>query len=629
MTRRKFWAGGAALAALLAGYAGTAVWRAVRATQIAAAHVAASRVLRFETRTLDRALPAVEPLSAAAGFVDAVRFRGDLFITTPSALLEYDTGGTVRNRWRSGLELPGMPLGVLAANASTLWVATRGAGLLEFDGQAFRQVLPEDAAARKVTALLPLDTGRLLVGTAGRGVVVWDGKSLAPFDPSLAGWNVTALAGDVGSLWIGTADRGVYHWHGGALDHFAEAEGLPDPQVTSLLADAGEAFVGTPMGIAEFRDGRFVRKLAEGFFTSALALRGSELLAGSLEEGVAAIPLGPRVPRPVRQPRRTLEGAVRRLFPVDSAMLALTSSGLYGAEGAELAWKRAIGPEPGKLADGNIAALSLDRSGRLWVGYFDRGLDVMDGERVTHFESDTLFCINRIVANPADGTTLVATANGLAIFDGVPAVRQVLGKAQGLAADHVTDVAAGPGGVVVATPAGLTVIDASGTHSVSDFHGLVNRHVYALAQDGGELLAGTLGGLSVFEGGIVKASYTTFNSRLRHNWITAIERVGDGWFAGTYGAGVMRLGRNGEWDAFPDLRGAIVINPNAMLVTPSRVYAGTMDRGLAIYDRASGRWNFSTGGLPSVNVTALAAGGGTIYIGTDNGLVRVAEQSLR
>ncbi len=236
MTRRKLWAGGAALAALLAGYAGTAVWRAVRATQTAAAHVAASRVLRFETRTLDRALPAVEQLSASAGFLDAVRFRGDLFITTPSALLEYDTGGTVRNRWRSGLELPGVPLGVLAANASTLWVATRGAGLLEFDGQAFHQVLPEDASPRKVTALLPLDTGRLLLGTAGRGVVVWDGKSLAPFHPSLAGWNVTALAGDVGSLWIGTADRGVYHWHGGALDHFAEAEGLPDPQVTSLLA---------------------------------------------------------------------------------------------------------------------------------------------------------------------------------------------------------------------------------------------------------------------------------------------------------------------------------------------------------------------------------------------------------
>ena len=33
-------------------------------------------------------------------------------------------------------------------------------------------------------------------------------------------------------------------------------------------------------------------------------------------------------------------------------------------------------------------------------------------------------------------------------------------------------------------------------------------------------------------------------------------------------------------------------------------------------------------GLPSSNVTALAAGNGFIYIGTDNGLVRIPEQKL-
>jgi ligand-binding sensor domain-containing protein len=168
---------------------------------------------------------------------------------------------------------------------------------------------------------------------------------------------------------------------------------------------------------------------------------------------------------------------------------------------------------------------------------------------------------------------------------------------------------------------------------VSDFHGLVNQHVYALAQDpsqgSGRLLAGTLGGLSVLDGGAVRASYTTFNSRLKHNWITAICKVGDDWFVGTYGAGVVRFSRNGDWDAFADMRGSIVIDPNAMLVTPTRVYAGTMENGLAIFDRLTARWHFATDGLPSRNVTALAEGGGMIYVGTDNGLVRATEQNLR
>ena len=34
-------------------------------------------------------------------------------------------------------------------------------------------------------------------------------------------------------------------------------------------------------------------------------------------------------------------------------------------------------------------------------------------------------------------------------------------------------------------------------------------------------------------------------------------------------------------------------------------------------------------GLPSLNVTALAAHGGTIYVGADNELVRIAENNLR
>jgi hypothetical protein len=181
--------------------------------------------------------------------------------------------------------------------------------------------------------------------------------------------------------------------------------------------------------------------------------------------------------------------------------------------------------------------------------------------------------------------------------------------------------------MILATPSGITFIDAAGTQSVSDFHGLVNQHVYALAAADGEVAAGTLGGLSLLRQGIVRASFTTANSRLQHNWITAIARADGSWFAGTYGAGVARF-ENGEWSAFPDLRGSIVINPNAMLVTPERVYAGSMESGLLIFDRRTRRWHATTEGLPSVNVTALAAAGGELYAGTDNGLVRLNERSL-
>ena len=53
-----------------------------------------------------------------------------------------------------------------------------------------------------------------------------------------------------------------------------------------------------------------------------------------------------------------------------------------------------------------------------------------------------------------------------------------------------------------------------------------------------------------------------------------------------------------------------------------------LGRGLAIFNRGSGRWSFHTSGLPSLNVTALAANGGYLYVGADNGLVRIVESEL-
>jgi ligand-binding sensor domain-containing protein len=65
-----------------------------------------------------------------------------------------------------------------------------------------------------------------------------------------------------------------------------------------------------------------------------------------------------------------------------------------------------------------------------------------------------------------------------------------------------------------------------------------------------------------------------------------------------------------------------------MLVTQNYVLAGSLGQGLYLYDRQTGRWSVIRNGLPSLNVTAFAASNGYIFIGTDNGLVRIPEQKL-
>lgn len=619
--------------ALTGSVAGLAVWRvawrANRAIRIATIETAEASKIAFTAAAVNPMIPAgMDPIATPAAFRDIAEYRGEIYLSGPSGLAVYSSDGTLLRRFRTGLELPPAELSTMSVGVSggvaQLFIATHGAGILIFDGQRFRDIRPADAAHANATAVLALSTGRVLIGTE-HGLLVYDGGSLTPFNEQLKTAYITALAGVEGDLWIGTLRGGAFHYHSGQLDSLASA--LPDPQVLSIALSDSAAYIGTPVGVVEFRDGQRTRTLADGYFATALAPDSRCLSVGTEDEGIAGVPL---VPRGCVSTSQTIDRAIRHLAILGDAELALTDNAVYRFDNRSAEWKRVIDAAHGALTNRNISALAVDKNRRLWVGYFDKGLDIVDAdfEHVNHIEDDHLFCVNRIVPAPAGDRTAVATANGLVLFDGFGTVRQVLGRKDGLMADHVTDVVFRPNQMIAATPAGLSFIDASGVRGLYVFQGLVNNHVYALAAAGDRLLVGTLGGISSVDNDTVRVNYDTANSGLRANWITAIVSAGGEWFAGTYGAGVFRLADSGRWEAFPDLKGGFIVNPNAMLVTSNRVYAGSMGRGLFVFDRASSRWTNVTRGLPSLNVTALASSGGDVYVGTDNGLVRFRAGAL-
>jgi ligand-binding sensor domain-containing protein len=619
------------------------VWRASQAKDEASAEVLARSELPFRVIPVDRSAPAfVDSIAASPGFRDVTAYRGMIVVSAQAGLFAYDRNGVLIRAYRAGIELPPAELGSMSVGTLSgsvepeVFIATRGEGVLAFNGSRFRQILPVNPDPRTVTSVLVLGTGRILLGTERRGVLVFDGQRLAPFHALLQSTHITALAGSDDNLWIGTLDHGVFHYRAGQLDQFTA---LPDPQVLTIEAAGDTAYVGTPLGVVQFRDGQRVRTLADGFFAGTIALRGDALYVGTEDEGIVEVPLrveGRPEPTPgIPEPGIPLDAdapaaPILRLANVEGEIYAAGASAVYGFDPAQKQWRPVLTAGKFVMADRNVAAVALS-SGQLWVGYFDHGLDILDAslEHPAHHEDDTLFCINRIVPDTEHARTAVATANGLMLFDSGAQPRQMMGRKDGFLSDHITDVAFRDGGMVVATPAGLSFVDHSGVRSLYVFQGLVNNRVYAVATRGTQTVAGTLGGLSILEDDTVRANYTTANSHLKHNWITALAPVGDEWFAGTYGAGVLRLDASGEWHSFADLKDGFVVNPNAMALSGEKLYAGSLDHGLFIFDRASGRWTNMTIGLPSKNVTALASGGGYLYVGTDNGLVRIAEGALR
>ncbi len=637
---RLLWLALIALAVLASG-AGWVVWRASRELAASKEAQQAEREFAFAVRPL--AAPAgtkFEPVGSTEAFVQMVRWRGRLYLANSAGLAEYDLRGSLLRQFQAGRDLPASTLVAIAvgqvgaAAEPALILATADQGILAYDGRSFQQIYPASAEARAITTLLPVSNGRLLFGTKKRGVLLYDGKTIRELHPTLDHLYVQALAGSDLDLWIGTLDHGVKHWHAGTSDTFTDEQGLPDRQVQAIAQEGERTFVGTPLGIAEFNQGRFSRVLARGVFANALQVKDDLLWVGTEDQGVARIGLTAKRPsigasRARFQPPALQE--VRQILDSEDGALFLARDGVFEMKAKGTSWKQVLAPRPETLADRNISALAFDQNGQLWVGYFDRGLDLLPGGPIPtiHVEDEHVFCVNRIWPDAKGQTVEVATANGLVRFNSSGKPEYVLGRADGLIADHVTDIAPYQNGLAIATPAGITFLDSTGTRSMYTFHGLVNNHVYALGVSSDDLMVGTLGGLSLLEKGLLKVNYTAGRSGLKHNWITALAKVDDEWMVGTYGSGVMALDDQGQFHSFEKATGAMEINPNAMLVTASHVFAGTLGRGLYVFDRARRRWDVFTEGLPSGNVTALAAGGGYVYVGTDNGLVRIEERKLQ
>jgi ligand-binding sensor domain-containing protein len=564
-----------------------------------------------------------EPVAPVADFYSAVAFQGDLFVCGSSNLFRYSAAGELKQTWSAGKDLPGFPLrqAVVRAgiNEPELWIGTEGGGVLIYDGRRFRQLLPENAGLRNVTTLLPLGNGRVLIGTAESGVYTSDGKSLRLFHPAFAGLAVTALAGDEDAFWVGTRNDGAWYWRGAQAFHVTA--GLVDKSILSLAATGGRAWVGTALGVTEFADGKLSRQLAPGSFARTLAVHDGVLWIGTIGQGILSVPLS-------EGRAHQHEGDVTAFTDVEHHLLGIGPGGIREfPDGLRL-----ITPPADWLVSGHVTSIHADGLSRLWVGYFDRGLQVMDVQHPNasrRFEDDVLFCINRIKEDPERGVTGVATANGLALFDVSGRLRQVLDRESGLISSHVTDLLFRDGSMILATPAGLTFSGGDGMGSVSGFQGLVNNHVYTLADMDGTVYAGTLGGVSAIRSGLVKASFTTANSQLRQNWITASASVGGQLYLGTYGTGVVKLGVDGTTATYRAFaRQRIEINPNAMLATTRGLYAGTAGQGLAILRNGEDRWRFVAEGIPSLNVTALDERDNILYVGTENGLVRIPESSI-
>jgi ligand-binding sensor domain-containing protein len=594
-------------------------------------------------------------------------FEGARYLATSGGLIAIDDAGDVKRRFTTLDGLPDNDLTALAVFRNRLFVGTGSSGLIAFDGSAFTGYSFTKPKATHVTVLVPTES-ELLIGTLDGGLFEYNGERFSRRVNSATGADfirVTSLLPFSSRLYIGTQDSGLYIWREAHIEHLAATDGLPSPHVTGTaeLLSKGSVAVATDFGVVALNDANEIRQISSRPNVTSLSVSGAHLWAGLFSGGIADLNAN-QTGRPSDVAGEGSNQSDAAGLPVSAASMVSLSDGklwVLTSEGAFARDEQATHPGfesvCGQLArdrvltTGHITSLARDDAARLWIGYFDRGIDLVSpdtSERLSHIEDDRVREINHLAFDKSEDRMLAATSRGLVVFGS--ALRQtVMTREQGgLINDsvaHVSFADTGPallasalgtavppaGGrtMVLVTAGGLTEVTGGRARSITAFHGLASNHLYTSAAIGSRLFVGSLAGLVELEGLRVVRTYKTSNSRLSHDWITALAEAEGTLYVGTNGGGIDALLPTGEWVNFADELGKFEVNQNAMNYDGERLYVGTSDRGLLVYNTRDRRWTRISAGLASQNVTAITSDDRFIYVGTLNGLVRIEKRIVQ
>ncbi|HEX6045890.1 MAG TPA: hypothetical protein VFZ22_15460 [Pyrinomonadaceae bacterium] len=579
------------------------------------------------------------------------RFNDSIFVATDGGLVEFDATGKLRRHYSVLDGLPESDLLSLAIFNSKLFIGTRTSGLVAFDGSQFEAYRWTGRASQSIDALLA-DSGRLLIGTRAGGLIAFDGSQ---FKEIKAGAEhkrlaeITLLSRSGGRLFVGTFSDGLWTEEGARWSHFTVADGLLSNRVVGIAADEQNVFVASDYGLATApltnlatTDGgqaRFLSITALPSLSSLVQFDGKLVLCKDNGETLAlpgdADLSHLRRTIPTNWNRASLSTG-SRVATLDDDLWLLTSDGVHRAadSNSTLRFSR-WGETRQSLTSNLISALSVDSQTRLWAGTFRNGIDVLGpaGTLVAHVESESAREINSLVADVASKKMLAASSAGLLSFDSSLAATEHLSAADGLLSNSIMQVTqlddrnrhSDQSMLVLATSKGLSLGVRGKFRGVTTVQGLPSNSLYAVLNHGGRLYVATLGGLAVLQDGRVNRVFKDTNSKLTHNWVTALCAVGPRVFVGTYGGGVFELTASGELQPFLPEMGRAVVNPNAMWSDGQRLYAGTLE-GALVVDLNSQRWRRLSSEMPARTVLSITGDDKYVYFGTTAGIARIGQR---
>lgn len=644
------------------------VWQAKRRAnnelEAVAAELAGQAFVPFEKRLLPAInSEAITLMQSSRGARALVRFNQSLFAATEGGLVEMTADGKPKRRFTVLDGLPESDLIALAEFGSQLFIGTRSQGLVAFDGSRFTAYRWTDRKAQAVTSLLE-SQGRLLVGTFAGGLLEFDGKQFRELKADGKRINgIERVTVDKTRMFVGTFADGLWISEAGRWRQFTTADGLPSNRVVGVVADSQQLLAATDFGVAAIsNDALFgaelkrFQALATLPSLSSIASIGGSILVSKDNGEIFQLVADARTNRTQLNPihwkkpaSESFSSCQLNVFSGEQSLWLLSNEGirrtgwqderLSGFSASRSLPVAVLTQPPNTEPTSNvISALAFDGDGNLWAGSFRNGIDVFtrEGRRLTHLETGAVREINSLAWDESSRQMIAATSQGLVRFSSMQP--QVFTTADGLLSNSVLHGAplqktssASSASLALATSRGL-MFGQSGNQAnqwraLTAAQGLPGNSVYAVLAHRESIYAGTLSGLAQVNAGRVVRVFKDSNSKLTHNWVTALCAVGNRLFVGTYGGGVFELTAAGELIGFASEIGKQSVNPNAMATDGKRLYVGTLDGAWAL-EFTSQRWTKLKAELPASTVLSIAVDADSVYFGTTSGIARIGKQRL-
>lgn len=477
----------------------------------------------------------------------------------------------------------------MSVDKEKLTMITGHADIIEFNGESFKLLKNEviNPKGRIITSICRTNEG-ILVGTVSSGIFYYNFDKAKVEAPQIFSSNkINSIANFGGKIYI-SSESGLYQRF--AINDY-KAMVKDYPICTVIDNKKGTVLSGTYFGEVIQTSLNNVHKSIkiskDAYPVKSLAIINL-LQSSRMEESVFAI--------------------------TDSEIIRMKSIGSRS---------RIVPSRSLRLLSANfITALEMDNYGRIWIGYFEDGIDILDSDLsvIAHLENDDVRVVRHLKFDTERGLMYAATSKGIIVIDSSYKFRKT-DTTRGLINNETSHISFVKGGVVYCTAGGVTFDSGGLLRSIYAFHNLSNNHTYCSLEKDGKVYVGTLGGLSIIQQQKVVENLTPLNSPLPNNWVTALlnDEEGNIW-VGTYGGGISKMNGDGKWDnlGFPFKN--IEINNNAMLLLDKMIIAGTLSDGIIAYDFDSREWRKLSVVLPSRNITAFLRAGKKLFIGTDAGL---------